>query len=131
MQTEEDKAHLLKLACEAAQNAYAPYSKFQVGACVLYEDGSIYTGCNVENASYGLSLCAERNAMASAVADGKYSGLAAIAICSPDAQLCFPCGACRQWIVEFSKNARIIVQDKDGVKEFSIQELLPYSFNLD
>lgn len=128
----QNPTQLLKLASEAAEKAYAPYSKFKVGACVLYEDGSVYTGCNVENASYGLCLCAERNALSSAVADGKHEGLKAVAIYSPNAILCFPCGACRQWIAEFSKDAKIIVQDKDGqIKEFSIKELLPHSFNLD
>jgi len=127
MQTNQEQ--LLKLACEAAENAYAPYSNFRVGACILYEDGSIYKGCNAENASYGLSLCAERSAIAKAVADGKHTGLTAIAIYSPDKQECFPCGACRQWISEFSDNARIIVAGKDGQpKEYSIQELLPNSF---
>lgn len=122
---------LLKLAREAAQNAYAPYSKFKVGACALFEDGSVYTGCNVENASYGLSLCAERNALSAAVADGKHTCLTAIAIYSQNIKPCFPCGACRQWIAEFSENAKIILQDgENGFKEFSIQELLPYSFTL-
>ncbi len=128
MQTNSE--HLLKLAYEAAKNAYAPYSKFHVGACVLYSDGSTYTGCNVENSSYGLSICAERNAISSAVANGKHCGLVAIAIYSPNADLCFPCGACRQWLAEFSKDAKIIVRDKEGIKEFSIQELLPHSFSL-
>ncbi|HSA07630.1 MAG TPA: cytidine deaminase [Candidatus Gastranaerophilales bacterium] len=124
--------NLLKLASEAAEKAYAPYSKFKVGACALFEDGSVYTGCNVENASYGLSLCAERNAIAKAVADGKNARLVAIAVYSPNCEKCFPCGACRQWIVEFAKDAKIILQDKDNeIKEFSIQELLPYSFTLD
>lgn len=122
---------LLKIAAEASKNAYAPYSKFKVGAVVLYKDNSIYTGCNVENASYGLSLCAERNALSSAVADGKSQGLKAVAIYSPCADLCFPCGACRQWIAEFSQDAEIIVQDKESYKIFNIAELLPYSFTLD
>ena len=121
--------HLLQLARNASQKSYAPYSGFKVGACVLFEDGSVYTGCNVENVSYGLTLCAERNALSSAVADGKQSGLTAVAIYSPNSKLCFPCGACRQWIKEFSDNAKVVLQDEeDGIKEFSIQELLPYSF---
>ncbi len=123
--------HLLKLACEAAENAYAPYSGFKVGASVLYKDGSVYSGCNVENASYGLSLCAERSAISSAIKHGKHTGLLAIAICSQNAGLCFPCGACRQWITEFSKDAKIIVRHKSGLKEYSAQELLPHSFSLD
>lgn len=120
---------LLELARNAAENAYAPYSKFKVGACVLYDDESVYTGCNVENASYGLSLCAERSAISAAVANGKYKGLVAVAIYSPNTELCFPCGACRQWISEFAKDTVIILQTPEGYKEFSIQELLPHSFN--
>ncbi len=122
----KDPCYLISLASEAAKKAYAPYSKFRVGACVLYGDGSVYTGCNVENTSYGLAVCAERNAISTAVADGKHSGIEAIAIFSPDSELCFPCGACRQWVAEFSENAKIIVQDKTGqIMEFSIKELLP------
>lgn len=122
---------LLQLACNASQNAYAPYSKFRVGASVLYANGKVYTGCNVENASYGLSLCAERNAISSAIADGAdYKKIKAIAVYSPDSNLCYPCGACRQWIAEFSKDAVIILEgaDKESVSYF-ISELLPNSFN--
>jgi len=122
---------ILKLASEAAKNAYSPYSKFKVGACVLYQDGTAYTGCNVENASYGLTLCAERTAISSAITDGQKTKLIAVAIYSPNAKLCYPCGACRQWISEFSQNATVIVQDSDGnPKSFSIKELLPFSFEL-
>jgi len=122
---------LLQIAHEAAKHAYAPYSKFRVGACVLYQDGSTYKGCNVENASYGLTICAERTAISSAVADGKKTGLIAIAICSPDSNLCYPCGACRQWITEFSQNAGIIVENTDGHPLMhTIFELLPHSFKL-
>lgn len=123
---------LLKLACDAAQNAYAPYSKFRVGACALYDDGSVYTGCNVENASYGLSLCAERNAISNAIADGKHKGLVAIAIQGLDVDELYPCGACRQWIMEFSKEVRIILLGKNGnIIETSIKELLPHCFELE
>lgn len=122
---------LIKLAAETAENAYAPYSKFKVGACALYEDGSIYTGCNVENASYGLCLCAERNALSTAIADGKHNGLKSIAIYSPNTGMCFPCGACRQWLAEFSQDVEIILQDEEKqIKTFSIKELLPHSFTL-
>ena len=123
--------NLLKSASEAAEKAYSPYSKFKVGACALYEDGKTYLGCNVENASYGLTICAERNAISSAVADGQKSGLVAIAIFSPNTKLCYPCGACRQWISEFSKDASVIIENAEGQPQsFSIKELLPYSFNL-
>lgn len=122
---------LLRSASEAAENAYSPYSGFKVGACALYEDGKTYTGCNVENASYGLTICAERNAISSAIADGQKSKLIAIAIFSPNTKLCYPCGACRQWISEFSKSASVIIENTQGQPQaFSIEELLPYSFNL-
>ena len=123
--------YLLKIASEASGNAYAPYSKFLVGACALFEDGSVYKGCNVENSSYGLTTCAERNAISAAITAGKKTGLIAIAIYSPNSKLCYPCGACRQWIAEFSKDAEVILEDTDGnPKAFSIKELLPYSFEL-
>jgi len=122
---------LLQLACEASQNAYAPYSKFKVGACVLYEDGNVYKGCNVENASYGLTLCAERNAVSSAIANGQKGKIKAVAIYSPNANLCYPCGACRQWIAEFSNDAIIILESPEKeVVTYTISELLPYSFEL-
>lgn len=123
--------NLLLQASKASENAYVPYSKFRVGAAVLFEDGSVYKGCNVENASYGLTLCAERNALSTAVADGKKSGIVAIAISSPNSKLCYPCGACRQWISEFSKDAMIILENEDGSPLIhSITELLPHSFTL-
>jgi len=122
---------LLKLASEASKNAYAPYSKFYVGACAIFDDGSTYKGCNVENASYGLTLCAERNALSSAITDRKTKGLTAIAIFSPNTKLCYPCGACRQWISEFSKDAKIILEGEDSKPVIhNISELLPYSFKL-
>lgn len=122
---------LLEYARQVAENAYNPYSKFAVGAAVLYESGSIYLGCNVENASYGLSLCAERNALSSAVADGEKSKPIAVAIYSPNSKNCYPCGACRQWIAEFSKDTVVIVEDEDGnPSEYSIADLLPNSFYL-
>ena len=131
MKDGEVRKKLLQSASEAAQNSYSPYSKFKVGACVLFEDGKTYKGCNVENASYGLALCAERTAISSAIADGQKSKIVAVAIYSPNAKLCYPCGACRQWIAEFSKDAEVIVEDSDGnPQSFSIKELLPYSFEL-
>jgi len=129
--TSEQAENLLKQASEAAQNAYAPYSKFRVGACALFEDGKTYCGCNVENASYGLTLCAERNALSSAVADGQKSKLLAVAIYSLDAKFCTPCGACRQWVTEFSKDALIILEnEEENTLIYSMEELLPHSFEL-
>ena len=124
---------LLQIAKEVAEKAYCPYSKFQVGACVLFESGNIYSGCNIENASYGLALCAERNAISTAIACGENSKLIKIAIFSPKSSKCFPCGACRQWIQEFAKgyNTEIILEDENGeCCSCYIDEILPYSFNL-
>lgn len=124
---------LLELAKEISQKAYCPYSNFPVGACVLFESENYYVGCNVENSSYGLSLCAERNALSTAVANGENSKPIKIAIYSPKSSKCFPCGACRQWIQEFAKgyNTEIILEDDN--KEccsFYINDILPYAFNL-
>ena len=124
---------LLNIAKDAACNSYSPYSKFPVGACVLYESGNVYFGCNVENSSYGLTLCAERNAMSNAIASGEKTKLLKIAIFSPKSSLCFPCGACRQWIQEFSQgeNVEVILEDDNrNIQIFYINELLPHSFTL-
>ena len=122
---------LIAEAKAVAQNAHAPYSKFKVGACALFESGNIYTGCNVENSSYGLSLCAERNALSNAVSAGEKSKLIAIAIFSPNMKFCTPCGACRQWITEFSENAKVVLEKDDSSLEIiDIKELLPYTFEL-
>ena len=124
---------LLEFAKQAAQNAYAPYSNFRVGACILYESGNYYCGCNVENASYGLSLCAERNAISTAITNGENSRLLKAAVYSPDSKLCTPCGACRQWLVEFEsgQNIEIILEGENSdVVSYSINELLPHYFSL-
>lgn len=122
---------LLKKAEDASQNAYAKYSNFKVGACVLADSGKTYTGCNIENASYGLTVCAERNAIANAIANGEKSILA-IAIYSPNTQDCTPCGACRQVIFEFQqdKEIEIITQVDDSFNIYKISELLPKGFKL-
>jgi cytidine deaminase len=128
-----DNIELMELAKKASRLAYAPYSKFRVGACVLYESGKYYTGCNVENASYGLSLCAERNAISNAIASGETDGLLKIAIFCRSKTGCMPCGACRQWIAEFKKykEIEIITETEDShCSVFTISELLPYNFSL-
>lgn len=126
-----DYSDLLKKAKAASKNAYAKYSKFSVGACVLAQSGKTYIGCNVENASYGLTICAERNAIANAIANGE-STICAIAIYSPAMENCVPCGACRQVIFEFQKNneIEIVTQIKSGYKIYKINELLPEGFQL-
>lgn len=122
---------LLKKAREASKNAYAKYSGFCVGACVLGASGKTYVGCNVENSSYGLTICAERNAIASAIANGETS-IQAIAVYSPNMEDCSPCGACRQVIFEFQKDNEIevITKVKNSYKVRKINELLPYGFKL-
>lgn len=122
---------LIKLAETASKKAYAPYSNFLVGAAILFKNDKTVTGCNVENASYGLSLCAERNALSTAVTQGIDSEISKIAIFSPNTDKCYPCGACRQWIKEFSKDAVIVIQDGEDFCELKISELLPYSFDKD
>ena len=122
---------LLKKAKEVSENAYAKYSKFPVGACVLASSGKTYVGCNIENASYGLAICAERNAIANAVANGEKSILA-MAIYSPKMENCLPCGACRQVIFEFQKDEdiQIITQVGDSYKIVKINEIFPEGFKL-
>ena len=129
----EQYIDLLQKAKNASLNSYSPYSKFAVGACVLFESGNIYTGCNVENSSYGLSLCAERNAISTAVANGEKNGIRAIAIYSPNTVKCYPCGACRQWIYELksANGVDIILEDKNSqIITYTIDELLPNGFSL-
>jgi len=122
---------LLQLARDVAKNAYAPYSKFNVGAALVTDKGDFFTGCNVENASYGITLCAERNAIANMVAHGQ-TKIVAIAIHAQKTTDCYPCGACRQWIYEFGKDAQVIVEDENLNPLFTtIQELLPHAFGPD
>lgn len=118
-------------AKEAAEKAYAPYSKFKVGACVLTDTGKMYQGCNFENASYGLSICAERNAVGSMIADGE-SKIKAIAIYSPNMDNCTPCGACRQVIHEFqTEDGTDVLTELNGeIISHKIAELLPGGFTL-
>lgn len=123
---------LMDKAIEASKYSYSPYSKFAVGACLETEDGSIYTGCNFENSSYGLSICAERNAIGSAIAEGKRK-IKAIAIYSPNQDNCAPCGACRQVLHEFCEEDSeldVILKNKDELKIYTLEQLLPESFSL-
>ena len=130
--TPAQRERLLALARQALERAYAPYSHFMVGAAVLTEAGHIYTGCNVENASYGLTNCAERTAIFSAVAaEGRTMRLRAIAVWSKPEATCSPCGACRQVIHEFGPNALVIFLGKQHVEERYAYELLPAGFELE
>jgi cytidine deaminase len=118
--------HLLKQAIEARERAYAPYSHYKVGAALLTTDGKIYQGCNVENAAYGPSMCAERVAVFKAVSEG-HTNFAAIAIVTVNAGA--PCGVCRQVLREFAPNLTVIIGDLEGnYQVFTLPDLLPHSF---
>ncbi|MEF8873530.1 MAG: cytidine deaminase [Candidatus Thermoplasmatota archaeon] len=126
----EEEEKLIEKAKEARKNAYAPYSEFKVGAAVLTLDGEIYTGCNVENSSYGLSICAERVAIFNAVSDGKRD-LEAVAVIADTQEVVAPCGACRQVIFELNENMDVIMADMSGNRSIkSIDELLVNGFSL-
>jgi len=118
---------LLSGAKKAGKNAYCPYSKFSVGAAVLTENNKIYTGANVENASYGLTCCAERAAVFSAVADGARK-IKAVAVVGSGKKAAEPCGACRQVIFEFGENADIITSEKNKINVIKLSKLLPAAF---
>ena len=119
-------SELMTLAKKAKENAYTPYSKFNVGAALLTKSGNVYTGCNVEVASYGGTNCAERTAIFKAVSEGEQA-FKAIAIIG-DADGTYPCGICRQVIVEFGKDIDIIIEVGGELKVYTIDDLLPHSF---
>ena len=124
-----DYQHLVSKAIEARKNSYSPYSKFKVGAAVLTDDGKIYTGCNIENASYGATNCAERTAIFKAVSEG-YKTIKAIAIVELQNDYTYPCGICRQVISEFATDNTKIILGK-GETEYIIKtldEILPGAF---
>lgn len=122
-----DLDELLSAARDARERAYAPYSNFRVGAALDAGDGNVILGSNVENASYGLSMCAERSAIFAAVSAG-FRDFSAIAVAGPDGALTSPCGACRQVLAEFNPNMTIVFTAPNGTMETSIAELLPHSF---
>jgi cytidine deaminase len=125
------RERLLEAARAARGRAYAPYSKFQVGAALLTTSGVLFTGCNVENASYGVTNCAERTAIFSAVAQlGPQMKIQAIAVASGEGIPCSPCGACRQVIYEFGPNATVFFLGPRGWRELPIEKLLPEGFRL-
>lgn len=120
---------LIAAARQTQQNAYAPYSHFTVGAAVLAADDTVYTGCNVENSSYGLSCCAERNAIFHGAACGCRQ-FQAIAIVGDAAGFTMPCGACRQVMAEFQIPYVIVTKPDDTYRIMMLEELLPHSFSL-
>lgn len=122
---------LIQSAREALKNAYAPYSKFRVGAAILTQNGEVISACNVENASYSLTMCAERNSIFSAIS--KYGKdnlkIIAIAVMNNKNIFCSPCGACRQVISEFCEESAIVLfQGKTGIEQMKVSELLPMGF---
>ena len=126
MVTDAQKKVLIEAACAVRGNAYAPYSNYKVGAAILVEDGRVFSGVNVENASYGLSICAERTAVFKAVSEGAKKILA-VAICTANAGS--PCGACRQVLVEFGGDIPVWYVDTKGtVIETSLHKLIPDHF---
>lgn len=124
-------SELIRLAQEARKNAYCPYSHFAVGAAVLSKTGHTYTGANVENASYGLTVCAERTAIFKAVNAGDLE-LETLCLAGSDAGYTYPCGACLQVMAEFAPHLNVIVTDRGGhFKEHKLEELLPFQFQFD
>jgi len=134
MPSKIDQDELVRAAQGASTRAYAPFSKFYVGAAILTSEGKLYTGCNVENSSYGLTNCAERTAIFSAVAEGALNDkkqIVAVAAINRDGIPCAPCGACRQVIYEFGPEAIIIYKGKSGrIEQTAITALLPEGFRL-
>ena len=127
METDLDRDELIRQAMAARERAYAPYSRYRVGAAVLAESGRIYAGCNVENAAYPLVTCAERTAIVKAVSEGE-RGLVALAVATENGGS--PCGSCRQTLREFCQDALVLIVDADGAcRETTLSELLPDGFS--
>lgn len=126
-----DERELVNKALFAMKNAYVPYSQFPVGACAVTAGGGTITGCNIENASYGLTVCAERVTLFKAYSEGNRD-IVAMAVAAKTEEPVSPCGACRQVISELAPKAIVYLSNKDGsrVKKMTVKELLPYSFNL-
>ena len=119
---------LLRIAKEASLNAYVPYSGFPVGAALECEDGTVFTGCNVENAAYGDTICAERTALVKAVSEGQRS-FTRIAIYGEGQGYCMPCGSCRQALAEFSPEMEVLCAKAGGsYVSYPLTRLLPYTF---
>lgn len=120
---------LVQKAIEMQKFSYCPYSNFPVGAVLLCEDGRVFTGCNVESASYGSTICAERTALLKAVSEGCRDGFSAIAVAGRSEDFCWPCGACRQMLYEFAPELRVLAVRGDGeFEEMRLSELLPRGF---
>ena len=119
---------LVERAFSMLEQAYCPYSGFPVGAALECDDGTVYTGCNVENAAYGSTICAERTALVKAVSEGKRS-FVRLAIAGNSEDCCWPCGACRQMLYEFAPELKVLAARKDhSYEETTLSELLPHGF---
>ena len=132
--SEVEASHLVALAKDMTKMSYAPYSHFHVGAALIAEEGGIFTGCNIENASFGATNCAERTAIFKAVSEG-HTRLKAIAIAGGPGgvvtEACPPCGICRQVMTEFfPKDADILLATADGYEAYTLEQILPLSFDL-
>ena len=120
---------LVRLAKTAMQRAYVPYSGYKVGAALLIKGGKVYLGCNIENAAYGATICAERTAIFKAVSEG-HRDFDTIVIAGRSNDYCVPCGTCRQVMMEFAPELTVICLNKKGEsKKFALKELLPYGFD--
>ena len=122
-------AELIRAAFKARSFAYTPYSHFKVGAALLAKNGMVYTGCNIENAAYGATICAERTAIFKAVSEG-HRDFDTIVIAGRSDDYCVPCGTCRQVMMEFAPDLTVICLNKKGEsRKFALKELLPYGFD--
>ncbi len=120
---------LVNLAFQMLDYSYVPYSGFPVGAAICCSDGSVFTGCNIENAAYGSTICAERTALVKAVSEGHRDDLECIAVVGNSADYCWPCGACRQMLYEFNPNMTVLVAKGDHeFVSLKLYELLPHGF---
>lgn len=129
-----DKKDLFMLAKESMKNSYSPYSNYNVGASLLCKNGNVYKGCNIENASYSVTICAERTALFSAIANGERNFEAICVVGGKNGEItdyAMPCGVCRQVLAEFcDADFKIYVGiSEDNIKEFNLEELIPYSFD--
>ena len=127
--TLEEKQELIRMALAAREKAYAPYSNFMVGAALRAKDGRVYTGCNVENAALGSTICAERTAACKAVSEG-HRDFVRIAVYGDGEHYCYPCGACRQFLAEFAPDMEVLsVMGGGRYVSNRLSELMPYTFN--
>ena len=120
---------LVQIAIDMQARSYAPYSHFPVGAALLCRDGTVFTGCNVENAAYGSTICAERTALVKAISEGHTDDFSVIAIAGQGDDYCWPCGSCRQMLYEFAPDLTVLAARRDGAFQAAgISQLLPHGF---